>query len=795
MVSKSKLVVVAGMVLGGALFSPCSAQTVAAQELTVPQLGKTPVEEVVRAMTIDEKVNLIIGFGSTFTTSYSAAIGNSGDLVPGAAGQTNAIPRLGIPTTVLADGPAGLRINPTREGDPDTYYCTHFPIGTLLASTWNLPLVEKVGEAMGDEVRQYGVDVLLAPGVNIHRNPLCGRNFEYYSEDPLLAGETAAAMISGIQKNGVGTSLKHFVANNQETNRSATNAVIDTRTLREIYLKPFEIAVKKAQPWTIMTSYNKLNGTYTAERADLITELLRGEWGFKGVVMTDWYGGRNFPAIINSGNDMIQPGHPMQVAAVKKAIRQGDLRMDIIDENVPRILQYIMQTPRFKGYVATNKPDLKAHAQLTREAAAEGMVLLKNEKMKKLKNEKGAYALPLNPQDKIALFGNTSYDFLAGGNGSGDVNRAYTVSLTEGLQNAGIAYDTELAAGYQQYIADEKAKQGEKQWFDVQKILPERDITLDAARQYARTCQTAIFTIGRSSGEGHDRKHDDYYLTDAEFQALKNVCTAFHQQGKRVVVVLNVPGVIETASWSQLPDAILLAWMGGQEGGNSVADVLTGKVSPSGKLTMSWPVRYSDVPSSETFVNPDLFTEEDQKLMMYGKPIDLTGRETGFDEGHYDEGIYVGYRYYDTKGIAVSYPFGYGLSYTTFKYGKPTITKQDGNITVTLDVKNTGKAAGKEVVQVYVSAPGLDMDKPAKELKGFAKTRLLNGGETETVSITIPENSLASFNAADNTWVLENGTYQVRVAASAADIRYSLPIDIEDRITEQCRPILQPEEK
>lgn len=783
MVIKKSLVV--GMVLlGGASFSVCSAQTATAQEQTVPQLGKSSVEEVVRAMTIDEKVNLIIGFGSTFTTSYSAAIGNSGDLVPGAAGQTNAIPRLGIPTTVLADGPAGLRINPTREGDPNTYYCTHFPIGTLLASTWNLPLVEQVGEAMGDEVRQYGVDVLLAPGTNIHRNPLCGRNFEYYSEDPLLSGETAAAMISGIQKNGVGTSLKHFVANNQETNRSGTNAIIDTRTLREIYLKPFEIAVKKAQPWTIMTSYNKLNGTHTAERADLITELLRGEWGFEGVVMTDWYGGRNFPAIINSGNDMIQPGHPMQVAAIKKAIRQGDLRMDIVDENVTRILRYIMQTPRFKGYVATNKPDLKAHAQLTREAATEGMVLLKN-----LKN-----TLPLKAA-KIALFGNTSYDFMAGGSGSGDVNRAYTVSLTEGLQNAGIAYDTELAADYQKYIADEKAKQDEKTWFDVKEMLPERAVTLDEARQYARTSQLAIFTVGRSSGEGRDRLHDEYQLTDNEIQALKNVCTAFHQQGKRVVVVLNIPGVIESASWNQLPDAILLAWMGGQEGGNSVTDVLTGKVSPSGKLTMSWPINYSDVPSSETYVKPDLFSAEDYEKITRRQPIDLNGRDTGFTDGHYDEGIYVGYRYYDTKGIAVSYPFGYGLSYTSFKYNKPTVTKQDGNIIVTLDVKNTGKAAGKEVVQVYVSAPGQDMDKPAKELKGFAKTRLLGKGETETVSITIPESSLASFNAADNTWVLENGTYQIRVAASAADVRYSLPIDIKGRITEQCRPILQMEEK
>lgn len=752
-----------------------------------PQLGKASVDEVINAMTIDEKVQLIVGFGSHFTTNYSAAIGNSGDLVPGAAGQSNGIPRLGIPPTVFSDGPAGLRINATRKGDSRTYNCTHFPVETLLACTWNPELVKEVGKAMGDEVKRYGIDVLLAPAINIQRNPLNGRNFEYYSEDPLLAGEMAAAMINGLQSNGIGTSVKHFAMNNQETNRTDNNSVASPRTIREIYLKPFEIAVKKSQPWTVMSSYNLLNGTHTAERADLLTDLLRKEWGFKGMVVSDWYGGRDFVAMVNAGNDMIQPGHPQQVAILKKAIRQGNLSIELVDRNIKRILEYVMKTPRFKGYIATNDPDLKAHANVTRQSAAEGMVLLKNEKktlplISSLKNE--------NKKINIALFGRTSYQYMAGGTGSGNVNSSYTVSLTDGLRNAGLHYNEQLAAAYENYIKTEEAKIPEKTWFETKTMIPEMTLSTEQATQYAQTADVAIITIGKSSGEGRDRKFYEYHLTDAEQQMLKTVCSVFHKQGKRVIVILNVTGVIETASWKDLPDAILLAWTGGQESGNSVTDILTGRMNPSGKLTMTFPVTYNDIPSSKTFVDVDSFNEEDYAKFLRHHPVNVTGRSTGVYNSYYDEGIYVGYRWFDTHKKHVSYPFGYGLSYTSFTYGRPIMTRENGNITVSLPVKNTGKFAGKEVIQVYVSAPGKDMDKPMKELKGFAKTNLLGIGESQTITISIPENTLGSFDEKNSCWTLEGGTYQVYIAASCEDVRHRIPVTIEGCVIENVSPIL-----
>lgn len=740
---------------------PCSmvAQT--------PQLGTGSIDEVISAMTLDEKIDLIVGSTGKSHSSSSATIGNSSVLVPGAAGQINAIPRLGIPTVVMADGPAGLRIMPTRENTDKTFYCTHFPVETLMGATWNTELVESVGNAMGDEVKHYGVDVLLAPATNIQRNPLNGRNFEYYSEDPLLSGKITAAQIKGIQKNGVGTSLKHFALNNQETNRTSNNVIGTPRAFREIYLKPFEIAVKESQPWTVMTSYNKINGTYASERCDLITEILRHEWGFKGMVVTDWYGGQHATLQMEAGNDLLMPGKLEQREEIRKAVLNGTLSLEIIDRNVRHILEFILKTPRFKGYEADNTPNLEANASIARNAACEGMVLLKNDDE----------ALPLEVEVKdVAVFGRTSYDFIAGGTGSGDVNHAYVVSLIDGLKNAGLTVDSKLQSTYEKYIEDAKAKhsatKSDFEAFLPKKLIEEMDLATVDLAGVASENDMAIITIGKTSGEFADRNiNDNFNLTAAEQKMIEDVTAAFHKAGKKVVVILNVCGVLETSSWINKADAVLVSWLAGQEGGNSVADVLKGKTSPSGRLPMTWPVSYNDVPSKSDFPTPDEITEEMLIETLKGfEDVRTEGSRKNFDYTTYNDGIYVGYRYYTTKNIPVAFPFGFGMSYTSFAYSDmKTAQSPDGDIQISVAVKNTGKTAGKEVVQVYVSAPGKDMDKPARELKGFAKTRLLQPGETETVSITIPYGELASFNEKESRWQVEGGNYQFLIAKNAAD--------------------------
>lgn len=734
---------------------------------SVPQLGKASLEDVIGAMTLEEKAHLIVGTGMAGFSGDSAVIGETKKLVPGAAGTTYPIDRLGIPAVVLADGPAGLRINPTREGDSATYYCTHFPIGTLLASTWNQELVENVGQSIGNEVLEYGADVLLAPALNIHRNPLCGRNFEYYSEDPVVSGKIAAAYVRGVQSNGVGTSIKHFAVNNQETNRMATDARVSPRALREIYLKGFEIAVKESAPWTVMSSYNYLNGTYTSESKELQTTLLRDEWGFKGMVMTDWFGGKDAVAQMVAGNDMLQPGLPKQYEAIVKGVQDGVLDEAVLNRNVKRILEMILQTPRFKGYKFSNKPDLKAHAAVTRQSATEGMVLLKND------ND----ALPLSAEVKnVALFGCTSYDFIAGGTGSGNVNRAYTVSLLDGLKNAGYVVDESLKNSYESYLKAEKERlsKEKKEWFMPDTRPAEMVVPAQAIREQAAKADVALVTLGRTSGEFLDRMVADFNLTKEEQDMLKAVSDVFHAAGKKVVVVLNIGGVIETASWKSVPDAILCAWQAGQEGGNSVADVLSGKVSPSGKLTMTFPVKFEDAASSANFpvdmkANIDIVNKGEKKNDV-----------KNVDYANYEEDIYVGYRYFDSFGKEVSYPFGYGLSYTTFAYDKAAVKSDNGVYTVTVEVKNTGKVAGKEVVQLYVSAPdAADANKPEKELKAFAKTRELKPGEAEVVTLKVNAADLASYDEASSSWVVAAGNYMFLVGASSRDIRAVLDAEVE----------------
>ena len=747
-------------------------------------------EEVMSKMSLEDKAHFVIGVGMAGFSGDDAVIGATKSLVPGAAGTTYPLDSLGIPSVVLADGPAGLRIDATREGDSATYYCTHFPIGTLLASTWNIQLVEEVGLAMGQEVKEYGADVLLAPAVNIMRNPLCGRNFEYYSEDPVIAGKIAAAYINGIQKNDVGTSIKHFAGNNQETNRMNTDAHISQRALREIYLKGFEIAIKEAKPWTVMTSYNYINGVYTSESKDLVQTILRDEWGYEGTVMTDWFGGKDGAKQMWAGNDMLQPGKKEQFDSIVAGVKSGKLAEADLDRNVQRVLNLVERSPRFQGYQYSNKPDLEAHAAVTRQSAAEGMVLMENKD-----------ALPFKESvKKVALYGCTSYDFIAGGTGSGNVNHAYVVSLLDGLKNGGYTVSDELKTSYEKYIAD--AKEAQKKALDemakkdpknamLVSFLPgtlpaEKQFTAEELTAQAEASDIALITIGRISGEFLDRKVADFNLNDSEMKLIQQVCEVYHKAGKQVVVLLNIGGVIETASWKNLPDAILCAWQAGQEGGNSVVDVLSGKQSPSGKFTMTWPVKFTDAYSSKNFP-----IDQDPRIDMLNQG--QKGNVKNVDYTDYEEDIYVGYRYFDSFEVPVAYPFGFGLSYTTFEYSDAKIAEKGDAYEVSVTVKNTGAREGKEVVELYVSAPdNKAANKPAKELKAFAKTKALKAGESETVTMTVKAADLASFDEASSAWIVAEGEYQFLVGASAQDIKATLPAAVKAS-SEKVNDVMKPE--
>ena len=747
-------------------------------------------EEVMAQLSLEDKAHFVIGTGMAGFSGNDAVIGATRNLVPGAAGTTYPLDSLGIPAIVLADGPAGLRIDATREGDSATYYCTHFPIGTLLASTWNTQLIEQVGQAIGEEVKEYGADVLLAPALNIMRNSLCGRNFEYYSEDPVVAGKTAAAYITGVQKNDVGTSIKHFAANNQETNRMKNDARMSQRALREIYLKGFEIAIKEAKPWTVMTSYNYINGVYTSESKDLVQTILRDEWGYEGTVMTDWFGGKDGAVQMWAGNDMLQPGKDEQFDSIVAGVKSGKLAEADLDRSVQRILNLVEKSPRYQGYQYSNKPDLEAHAAVTRQSAAEGMVLMKNNQV-----------LPFAETIKnVALYGNTSYDFIAGGTGSGNVNHAYVVSLLNGLKNGGYTVNDELKQAYETFWNDyRKAREAEiaeiektdKQRAMMMRFMPaglpaEKNFTADELAKQAETADIAVITLGRISGEFLDRQSSDFNLSTSERQLLQQVCDVYHKAGKQVVVLLNIGGVIETASWKDLPDAILCAWQAGQEGGNSVVDVLSGRQSPSGKFTMTWPVKFSDAYSSKNF-------PVDQTARVDFMNTGERGNVKNVDYTDYEEDIYVGYRYFDSFDVPVSYPFGFGLSYTTFEYSDAKIAEKGDGYEVSVTIKNTGEREGKEVVELYISAPdNKAANKPAKELKAFAKTKALKAGESETVTMTVKAADLASFDEAASAWVVAEGEYQFLVGASSQDIKATLTANAKAQQT-KVNDVMKPQ--
>lgn len=726
-----------------------------------PQLTKDNIDEVVAAMTLEEKATLLVGSGWGSMTAGSMTASATA-LVPGAAGTTRSIERLGIPSTVLADGPAGLRISPIRDNDPNTYFCTGFPVGTVLASMWDTELVEELTTAMGNEVLEYGADVLLAPGMNLHRNPLCGRNFEYFSEDPFLTGKTAAAYINGIQSNGVGVSVKHFAANNQEVNRMENDSRVSQRALRELYLKGFEIAVKEADPWTVMSSYNKINGKYSQQSHDLLTTVLRDEWGFDGIVMTDWGTKEGTVKAVNAGNDLMEPGMQVEIDRIIAAVKAGEISQEQLDKNVRNMLTYIVKTPRFNKYQYSNKPEIEAHAKLVREAAPEGMVLLENNGV-----------LPLKDVKKVALYGTGSYDFIAGGTGSGNVNKPYIRNVAEGLTVNGLEVNPAIQEWYEQYITYSKTSlknNGAGGILLGDPVISEMAVSREFIEKMEPVTDIAIFTLSRNAGEGGDRYalDGDWTLTGQERELIQTLADVYHAAGKQFVVVLNIGGVIETASWKHIPDAILLAWTPGQEGGYAVADILCGKANPSGKLPMTFPVSYLDIPSSANFPYCHKNVQRGEWDFLWGGK---KKQQRCVDYTEYNEGIYVGYRYFQTAGAPVSYPFGYGKSYTTFEYSKPVVKAIDKGFTATITVKNTGAVAGKESVQLYVAAPAGGLEKPAFELKGFAKTKELAPGESQTLTIDVCKYTLASFNEANSAWETAAGTYKVMFGANAADIR------------------------
>lgn len=753
-----------------------------------PQLRADNIDEVLKAMTLEEKAKLLVGGANNFFGA-GAVVGGEADLVAGAAGTSPAIPRLGIPATVLTDGPAGVRIDPTRKGTDKTFYATAFPIGSCLASTWNTELVGKVGEAIGNETKEYRCDVILGPGMNLHRNPLCGRNFEYYSEDPLLTGKIAAAYINGVQSQGAGVSAKHFAVNSQETDRTSVDERVSQRAARELYLRGFEIAVRESNPWTVMASYNKINGEFSMGNHDLLTKILRDDWGFKGIVMTDWIGIREgLPTTreVHAGNDLMEPGQPAQVDEIIAGVKNGTLNIADVDRNVRRMLEYIVKTPSFHKYPASNAPDFKAHAAITRQSAAEGIVLLKNNGILPWKD---------GSIKTVALFGENSYDFLSGGTGSGCVHPPYVVDMLQGLENAGIKSSATLTDIYRKYIDYARVKfQAERhpaKWFQTemmgQQKYPEIGLSSIAINKEVGASDAAIITIGRQAGEGIDRDIDtEFNLIPEERNLIIDVCNAFHQAGKPVIVIINSGSVIETASWSGYPDAILCAWQPGMEGGNSIADLLTGKVNPSGKLTMTWPLAATDHASTNNYPGTmDFYTYEVTRGYV--------GQVAGYDYTNHDEDIYVGYRFFDTFQKDVAYPFGFGLSYTTFELSKPTVKSRGNLVDMTVTVKNTGSVSGKQVVQVYVQAPQGRLEKPAQELKAFAKTRELKPGESQTITMNLLLRDLASFDEANSQWLTEPGTYQFRFGFSSRDIKATLPLALKE-YTEPTSNALAPQQ-
>lgn len=767
--------------------------TVALGNLYAQQLTLTTdnITEIISAMTVEEKVSLVVGCG--------AGWGNPDAKYPGTAGWTAAIPRLGIPSIYFADGPQGVNMAQAREYDTADYSCTFFLSGSTLANSWDTESAQAVGQSIGHELKERGLDVILGPGANLHRNILCGRNQEYFSEDPLLSGKMAAAWIRGAQSEGVAACLKHFAANNQETNRKESDSRVGMRALRELYLKSFEIAVKEGQPKAVMGSYNYLNGVHACENEWLLNDVLRREWDWQGAVFSDWDGVVRQVDAVSAGCDLIEPGTKSDRTALLAALEDGSLSIEDLDRNVRNILELVVKCPSFSGYDYSNDIDRKEHQELLRRIASDSMVLLRNE----------GNVLPLKPCS-VGLYGVSSYDLIPANMGVNGVNNgAYHVSLVQGLREAGFRICTSVLREYTDYIAAEKEKIASaypslyKQFFRFprpEEIIPGNSgssaavtapgaLTVDLGMQQtlsagklslgqqAKANDAAILTLSRGTGEAFDRTESDFLLTSSEQMLIDSLSKAYHSLGKPVIVLLNVPAPVETVSWRDKVDAILLVGQPGERAGESITDALTGTVAPSGRLADSWPIRYgnalgdSDFPSG---VGQDLKSLVSPRASREGRSL-----IRNIDYTEYEEGIYVGYRDYVTFGKEVAYPFGFGLSFTTFSYENASVAPADEGFVARVVVRNTGTTTGREVVQLYVSAPSGSMDKPVRELKGFAKTRLLAPGESEMVEIRIPLHDLASWNEKKNRWETAGGIYHFCLGESAdemvTDIAMPLP--------------------
>lgn len=659
------------------------------------------IERILTQLTLEEKAALCTG-----ATAWS----------------TTTVDRLNVSELHLSDGPHGIRrIVDVDTIAPSSLAATCFPTASCLASTWDVDLLREMGKALAAEAIAQHVDVLLGPGINMKRSPLGGRNFEYFSEDPHLAGELAIGLIDGIQSKGVGTAVKHFAVNNQEFQRLTISVEVDERPLREIYLTAFEKVVTRAKPWAVMCAYNRLNGTYCSEHAGLLTDILRNEWGFDGFVVSDWGAVHDRVAALKAGLDLEMPGpQKASVAAVVDAVRSGELHEDVLNESICRILRAVTRARRTpKGGTF----DIDAHHALARRVAGEGMVLLKNDGL-----------LPLKDQQHIAVIGRAAAEPYFQGGGSSRINPTRLDAPFQALQAQAPGVEFTFAEGYP---TD-----------DVYRP----DLIADAVRA-ARAADVAVLFIAlptTKESEGYDRA--DLHLTPQQADLIKAVV---HAQ-PRTVAVLHNGAPIAVGDWIDEVPAVLEAWMMGQAGGSAVADVLYGVVNPSGKLPETFPLRLSDTPAVGNWPG-------EAGVVRYG------------------EGLYIGYRYYDLKEMPVSFPFGHGLSYTTFEYrsaraSTATFNDVDG-VGISVDVTNTGSVFGNEVVQVYVHQRTSGYARPRKELKGFAKVAL-QPGETKTVSIHLDERAFAYYHPAHKQWVAEAGAYELLIGASAADIRQRVTVQL-----------------